>query len=375
MSGTLGLKNSFRERVYEPLKLYRGNDGTGGREISLVDFMQTRALNEEGKPVGLKNTSGQPITWDDIWCELGQDPATLSLNNLLSLSGTDMQYLAPEIVRDFILKGLNTEASYLDLIASTESVDSMNVTVPWIKYLNEEMQPVGETETIPEAQIEWGHKSVTVSKDAIALHWSDELLLSVKLPMLRWFLQKVGVALGVKLYNRGIGVMINGDQADSSDSTAVVGVASQGTLAFKDFLRLWLRARQIGMRWESVINNETTAWSLLQLDEFSKPQGAGSVITTIDSRNRIIPGTMTQLLSSEMTDNQHLIFDKRFGMIFLSFRGLLVESERIIMRQLSGTAASIISGFTTIDRNARIILDSSKAFSGYGFPSYMAPLV
>lgn len=375
MSGSLGLKNSFRERVYEPLKLYRGNDGTGGREISLIDFMQTRATNEDGKPLGLKNTSGLPITWDDIWCELGQDPATLSLNNLLSLSGTDMQYLAPEIVRDFILKGLNTEASYLDLIASTESVDSMNVTVPWIRYLNEEMQAVGETETIPEAQIEWGHKSVTVSKDAIALHWSDELLLSVKLPMLRWFLQKVGVALGVKLYNRGIGVMINGDQADSSDSTAVVGVATQGALAFKDFLRLWLRARQIGMRWESIIDNETTAWSLLQLDEFSKPQGAGSVVTTIDSRNRIIPGTMTQLLSSEMTDNQHLLFDKRFGMIFLSFRGLLVESERIIMRQLSGTAASIISGFTTIDRNARIILDSSKAFSGYGFPSYMAPLV
>lgn len=375
MSGELGLKNTFRERVFEPLKRYRGNDGTGGREISLIEFIQTRAINEDSKPVGLKNTSGQPMTWDDIWCEVGADPATLSLNNLLSLSGSDMQYLAPEIVRDFILKGLNSDASYLDLVASTESVDSMNVTVPWIRYLDEEMQTVGETETIPEASIEWGHKSVTVSKDAIALHWSDELLLSVKLPMLRYFLQKVGLALAVKLYNRGVNVLISGDQADASDSTAVVGVASSGTLAFKDFLRLWLRARQIGMRWESVLNNETTAWALLQLDEFSKPQGAGSVVTTIDSRNRIIPASMTQLISSEMTDNQNLLFDKRFGMIFLSFRGLLVESERIIMRQLSGTAASIISGFTTIDRNARIILDSSKAFSGYGFPSYMAPLV
>lgn len=375
MSGELGLKNTFRERVYEPLKRYRGNDGTGGREISLIDFMQTRAVNEHGVSVGLKNTSGQPITWDDIWCELGQDPATLSLNNLLSLSGSDMQYLAPEIVRDFILKGLNTEASYLDLVASTESVDSMNVTVPWIRYLNEEPQAIGETEQIPEAEIEWGHKSVTVSKDAIALHWSDELLLSVKLPMLRWFLQKVGVSLGVKLYNRGINVLINGDQADTSDSCAVVGVASSGTLAFKDFLRLWLRARQIGMRWESIINNEATAWALLQLDEFSKPQGAGSVVTTIETRNRIIPTSMPHLISSEMTDNQHLLFDKRFGMIFLSFRGLLVESERIIMRQVSGTAASIISGFTTIDRNARIILDSSIAYSGNSFPSYMAPLV
>ena len=375
MSGELGLKNTFRERVFEPLKRYRGNDGTGGREISLIDFMQTRAIDENGKAVGLKNASGTPITWDDIWCEVGQDPATLSLNNLLSLSGSDMQYLAPEIVRDFVLKGLNSEASYLDLVASTESVDSMNVTVPWIRFLDEEMQSIGETEYIPEANIEWGHKSVSVAKDAIALHWSDELLLSVKLPMLRWFMQKVGVSLATKLYTRGVNVLIDGDQADASDTCAVVGVASSGTLAFKDFLRLWLRSRQIGMRWETVINNETSAWNLLQLDEFSKPQGAGGVVTTIETRNRIIPTSMPHLISSAMDDNQHLLLDKRMGMIFLSFRGLLVESERIMMRQVSGTAASIISGFTTIDRTARVILDSGKAYSGYGFPSWMAPLV
>ena len=36
---------------------------------------------------------------------LGVDPATISLNNLLSLAGDDMKYLAPEIVRDFISEG------------------------------------------------------------------------------------------------------------------------------------------------------------------------------------------------------------------------------------------------------------------------------
>ena len=71
MAGELGLKNTFRNRIYGPLQDYRGNDGTGGREISFIEFAQTRAINEDGKAMGLKNNSGDPITWDDIWCELG----------------------------------------------------------------------------------------------------------------------------------------------------------------------------------------------------------------------------------------------------------------------------------------------------------------
>ena len=270
---------------------------------------------------------------------------------------------------------MNTNASYLDLCAGTESVDSMTVTTPWIRFLDETPESIGETEYIPEADIEWGHKTVSVAKDAIALHWSDELILSVKLPMLRWFLQKVGVALGVKLYTRAVNTLINGDQADASDTCAVVGVASSGTLAFKDFLKIWIRARSIGVNWDSILNNETEAWKLLQISEFSAPQGAGGVVTVVDTRNKVIPARMPHFISSAMSDSQQLLLDKSMGMVFLSFRGLLVENERIIMRQLSGTAASIISGFSTIDRTARIIVDSSKAFSGYGFPSWMAPLV
>ena len=67
MSGALGLKNSFYRRVFRPLQEYRGSDGHPGHEISLIEFMQNRAFNEEDKPVGLKNTAGQPIEWDDIW--------------------------------------------------------------------------------------------------------------------------------------------------------------------------------------------------------------------------------------------------------------------------------------------------------------------
>jgi hypothetical protein len=374
MAGNLGLKNSLRERVISPLTNYRDGE-KGGKEISFLKFAQTRALDESGKPVGLKNTSGNPVTWDDIWCDLGLDPSQVSLDNLLTTSG-DVRYLAPEIVRDFILKGMESDSTYLDLVAGVESVDQMVVTSPWIQMANEGPEEIGEAETIPLASMTWGHKTIELNKRAKAIQFSDELLLRVKLPLLSYFLRKFGVMLSADLYTEAATTMVNGDQADSSDTCAVVGVADTGAgIAFKDFLRAWIRARRISMSWSSLITTETGAWDILQLSEFSDQKGVGGVEVNVESRNRIIPANMPHLISSAITDDQVMLFDKSQALLFLVFRPLLVESERIIMRQISGTACSIICGWATIDRNARIILDGAKAFSGYGFPSYMAPLV
>jgi len=372
--GALGLKNSLHEKVVAPLKNYRDGD-KGGKEISFINFAQTRALNEDGKPIGLKNTSGNPITWDDIWTDLGLDPASVSLDNLLTVSG-DVRYLAPEIVRDFILKGMESDASYLDLVAGVESVDQMVVTSPWIQMVNEGPEAIGEAETIPLAEMTWGHKTIELSKRAKAIQFSDELMLRVKLPLLSYYLRKFGVLLASDLYTEAITTMVNGDQSDNSDSCAVVGVTSTSNgVEFIDFLRAWIRARRIAMRWDSLITTEAGAWDVLQIDEFSDQKGVGGQVVTIETRNQVIPSRMPHLISSVINDDQRMLFDKSQALLFLVFRPLLVESERIIMRQIQGTAASIICGWSTIDRNARIILDGSKAYGSYGFPSYMAPLV
>ena len=374
----LGLKNSFRERVYGPLQQFRGTDGNPGKEIGLMEFIQKRAINTNNEPVGLTNAQGNPVSWEDLWTDLGIDPAKTTLDNLISYQGSGMEYLAPEMVRQFILEGLETDASYKDLIAGEESVDSLVVTAPWIKMADETPQTVAEAEVIPESGITWGEKSVKMAKDAIAIHWTDELILSVKLPLLRYWLRKVGVALQARLFTRAVTTLINGDQADASDACNSIGSASGTAVAYTDFLRAWLRGQLIGMRWETILSNETTAHTVMQLSEFANPQGAGSQFTKLDLRNRIIPSMMPYLVSSAMADGSVMLLDKRFGMLRLNFRGLLVEAERIIMRQISGTAASILGGFLTIDNNARLIIDGDAAFvadTSTDFPSTMAPLV
>jgi hypothetical protein len=375
MSGELGLKNTFKDRVYGPLQEFRGAVGQeGGREISLEEFMATRAMNADGKPIGLKNMAGAPITQADVWNDLGLDPSRVKLGNILALTD-DMKYLAPEIVRSFILKGLQTDASYMDLVAGSENVSSLTVTTPWIKMKNEEPVDTAEAETIAEADMTWGEKTIRLKKKAKAIHMSDELLLSTPLPLLSYFLQKFGVMLSAGLYTEGLDTMINGDQVDGSDATAIIGTATGTSTAFKDFLRAWVRARRIFVKWDNLVNNEETAYQVMQIPEFFTPQGVGGVVVTLDAKNRIIPTAMPHFIGSALDDGQSLLFDKAQSLIYLSFRGLMVESERIIMRQIQGTACSLMGGFATIDRTSRVIMDGSLAFSSHGFPSYMTPLI
>lgn len=375
MSGELGLKNTFKERIYAPLQKYRGSDGESGKEITLSEFMATRAINTDNQAEGLRNTDGQPLSLVDLWKDLGLDPANVTLDNLITLSD-DIKYLAPELVRDFILQGLNSDASYMDLVASTVNSPSLTVTSPWVEFDDASPSETGEAETIAETDITWGDKTIRLRKKAKAIKASDELLLSTPIPLLSQYLQRFGRLLSASLFTDGCTALKNGDQADSSDACAVIGVASSGTLAFADFVKAWVRARQIMMSWNNLITSEATANTVLGISEFKTPQGFGSPMVNIESKNRIMPASMPHLISSAMSDGQCLLFDKSQAMTYLSFRGLTVEAERIVMRQLNGTVASTIGGFSTIFRHARVIVDSGHAYgSTYIFPTWMAPIV
>jgi hypothetical protein len=375
MAGELGLKNTFKQRVFIPHQQYLGTEGTASRgpDRGLEHFMQTRAINEEGKPEGLKNSAGQPLTMTDIFMDLGKDPRDLTLDNILAM-GDEMRYLAPELIRDFILKGMESRASYLDLVAGVENVPSMEVSSPWIKYANETPVTTGEAETIAEATMTWGKKTVTVAKKAIGIYLTDELLLSVKVPILRYFLRKVGVQLSAGLFTQGVQTMINGDQSDGSDACVVVGTTTGSSTQFEDFVRVWVRGDLIGQKWGNLLNSEAMANKILKLSEFKTPQGAGTVVTNINSKNRIIPSSLDHLVSSQIPAVNNMLYDQQAAMIMLVFRGLLIESERIIMRQIQGTACSTITGYTTVDPLARVMLKEDWTYAAHAFPADWAPL-
>jgi hypothetical protein len=374
MAGELGLRNSFRERVFHPLENYRGSDSSGGREIGLIEFMQTRAVNERGEPAGLLNTRGEPITWTDFWNDLGMDPSRITLDNLVTLSD-DIRYLAPEMVREFILEGLNATPWYQKICAAAAQVNSKSVVSPWIEYTDVDLEKTEEAETIAEAGVQWGEKTITLEKKAKAILFTDDAVYSAVIPLIKPFLRRVGVMMGASLNKQCVGVLVNGDQP-SGDECAVVGTESGNSFQDKDLLRIWLRGSRLSYFWHTMITTEVAGLDIRDLDLFKKPAGSGEAKVALEPYQQVEPGRLPHYVSgsTDLAEDQALFVDPSLALTHLTFMPLRVESERIAMRQIRGTIVSITQGYGTIDRRARIIIDKNTAFSAAGFPDWMTPL-
>lgn len=365
-SAVLGLKNTLRTKILGPLAEYRGSDAAAGREISLRDYCAKNALFDG---------DGAPLDFPAIFQEFGLNSTSLTLGHLLTLSG-DVRYLAPEVIRDFIVRGVGLSARYQDLCMGTQTVNSMDVVSPWIDFEHPQHQPVNEAETIPDSDYTWGTKTTKIRKTGIGLSWSDEMILSVTFPILQRWMERVGLELNSKLYKAAVTALISGDQTDGSEAATVVGTSTGTSLTFADFLVLWTRSNLIGYNWGSMVTSETMSNYVLNLAEFKPTAGGlGSAAVEVDSRNRIVPSRIPHFISSSIGDNQVLLFDPSQALLYCVFRPLLVESERIIRRQVQGSVVSIMSGFVNVQRLSRIVIDKSKSFSSNGFPDWMEALV
>lgn len=69
--------------------------------------------------------------------------------------------------------------------------------------------------------------------------------------------------------------------------------------------------------------------------------------------------------------NQVMFIDKTSALIKLNAQGLTVETDRIAEKQIQGTFITQTTGFASMFRDARVILDKSLAFASNGFPTWM----
>jgi hypothetical protein len=87
------------------------------------------------------------------------------------------------------------------------------------------------------------------------------------------------------------------------------------------------------------------------------------------------PLTMPEDLyvSAHVAANKIIIQDPSSSIVQLTAMPLMVETDRIVMKQINGTAMSIYTGFAKIQKKASLVIDGSILFSGNGFPTYMVP--
>lgn len=309
------------------------------------------------------------ITVDELLADLGIDPNIDTISNIMTVSDMDVRWIIPEIIREAIYLGLRDAPIWGSLTASEQDINQQSVTMPYINMSDAVPHKVGEGETIPLGSISYGQKTVKTFKIGRGIKITYEIKQYVSLDVISIFFRDFGIKLGQALDTLAIDVLINGDQADGSESAPVLGVTTPGTKAYKDFLRIWIRAARMGRKFSTIIGSEDSALETLDLPEF-KDRKSGTTDAKLNLKTPV-PNDANYFIHGNVPENQEILVDPRYALIKYNVIPLMIESDKIVSNQTEEFYASLTTGFGKIFKDSVIVMDSSLDFSNAGFPEYM----
>lgn len=310
------------------------------------------------------------IGMEDLYEDLGLNPYSDTIQNLVNAPDNSLRWLIPEIFRESLRLGLRKQPIYPQVISGEQSVKATSVIMPAINMSEAAPKKVGVAETITTGSVSFNQKTVNIHKIGRGIKVPYEVIQYVSLNLVALFLQDFGVKLGMGIDTMMINTLLNGDQLSGSDSTPVIGITTANTLTYRDMLRIWVRGSRMGKTYNTMITGEDAAMDIIDLLTTTRLFGVQRGNFTLKTP---IPQNSNIFVHGLIPDHQALIIDPSNCIIKLNAQPLLVESDKIISNQTEETFATLTTGFATIFKDSRLILDTSVAFSTNGFPSYMDP--
>ncbi len=284
------------------------------------------------------------------------------------------RFISPEVFTDPVMRGAVQSTFYPDLVVREETVAQPQVVIPRINLADAVLKDSGEAATIEEGSISYDTKTVTIKKKAREIKMTYEAIQFSSLSLVQLFMEDVGRILGHTLNGMAIEAIILGDQSDLSEAAAVVGVedTTKGIQWF-DIARAAIQFGLLGRNGMQAIGNATSALNYLNLPEVKNKQFPGApLLATMLKSMMTMPEEL--YVSTKVPASQIVLQDPSISLVQLTAIPLMVETERIISKQILGSAVSIYTGFAKLQRNASVVLDGSISFAANGFPVFMSPL-
>jgi len=321
------------------------------------------------------------LSVDDFYEKIGVDPNFDTIQNIFTQPSDDIRWLVPELIRDALRLGYRAAPIWPNVIAYEEQVSGLNHVLPHVNMSEADPKRVGEGETIPLGTVSYGSKTFRIYKYGRGIKITDEVMRYVSLNVLSIYLQDFGVRMGYGVDTLAIQTLINGEQTDTSEAAPVIGInpgtggTTMADVAYRDFLRLWLRMTILGRSPSMMLTNEAAALDIWDIPEFkNRKVGAqnpdGAIEHTLNFQYNL-PQNTNYFLNGMIPSTQVMVLDPSAAMIKMNAVPLMVESERIVSNQTEAFYATFTTGFAKMFTEACVLMDASQDFASKGFPDGM----
>jgi len=267
---------------------------------------------------------------------------------------SDLDVIFPEYISNKIYAGLLKESLVPKLVAETSVVDSIDFHKIYIEDTEAQRQTGkisigGEMAT---TKISVGKRSIYLQKYGRYLEVAYEEIDKVRFNMFGRILERVGQQIQIDETDDMINVLINGDgNTDSTPGTTVESDAT-GTVATADVIE-WVTCLPTPYRMTDMIGKKA-----LLVEYYSVFFGLSAPSDQIGVTKLVFP-EVHEWDRTIVTSDYFIGIDKRYAVEHITSGNVLTESEKIIKRQINGTAVSIRDAFSIIDNDAVAIFDET----------------
>lgn len=300
-------------------------------------------------------------TWMNFGAKIDGQGSTTDISS-------DFRFLIPEIMTAAIRIGYEGSTFYQNWIASTQNMATRKLVMPRIERGDMGSSRISEGGSIPVGSLKYGKKEVTVFKVGTGLLITDELMQECTIDQMMEALQQSGIEMSINSDTEALRVLVQGDQADLSESAPVVGVTTVNTYAYKDIKRVFTRMKRLKNEANRIIAGEDDGIDITAIDRFEGFNGdtrLANIQSIIGVPDRFDIDTHVP------PANQILFLSPSRCMVKLVYKSMLVERDRNAQNQTNALYVSDHIGFGILRRDGRVLLDKSVTIGASPFPSYM----
>ena len=325
--------------AYDNLKLDKGMYQEAGRTFTQVLESQDPSERYKGTSLeGLDAFQRQLKRFDIKVKGAGSDVVEKFFRT------ADSAVLFPEYIARTVRQGMEEGDLLPHITAAVTRFDGMDYRSITAQAGGDEkeLRQVDEGAQIPATTIKVQANLVKLRKRGRMLVASYEAVRYQKLDLFSVTLRQMGAHIARTQLEDAVDVLINGD--GSKDG---ITFASSTSLSYADFLKLWgsLAPYQLN----AIAAGTGGIQKLLQISEFKDAQaglnfqGTGKLVTPLGAALVHVPG---------MEEGKIIALDKNCALEMVQAGDVLVDSDKLIDRQLEKISVSAIAGFARIFEGA-----------------------
>lgn len=257
---------------------------------------------------------------------------------------SDSAVLFPEYISRAVKQGMEEANVLPEIVATTTKIEGMDYRTITSDISDNagELNDVAEGAAIPEINVRTQDNLVTLNKRGRMLVSSYEALRFQHLDVFTVILKQIGAYIASAQLDDAVDVLLNGD----GNNNAATGETKAGdSLAYSDLVTLWTSLSPYKMT--TMLGNSAALQAILNISEMKDANaglnfhGTGNLVTPAGANLIHVPNLTLET-------NKIIGIDKNCALEMVQASDIIIDTDKLIDRQLERTCVSAIAGFAKI---------------------------